>query len=304
VNSSDKKYIFIIGAQKSGTTAIHNLLSSHPDLSLPKIKETHYFSKESLYQQGVQCYLNHFNLDKKIMCEVDPSYLFFPGTAGKIKELIPDPKFIVIFRKPIDRAFSQYLMSCYRGYENLSFLDALNKERERLKNDENQFSFINHSYLCRGEYFDQINRYLSLFDKSKFLFIKFDDLIAINSNKYLLKSICSFIDIDSTLLQLELPKSNTKKKVKSNMVRNLLYKDTLLKRAAQIAIPSDELRNKLKNIINFFNSTNYSNNESIQIINDELSSLPKDYIDWNNHQVKLLSKITNLDLDDWIMFNE
>ena len=301
MNLINKKFTFIIGAQKCGTTTMHNLLLSHPALSLPAIKETHYFSRDFLYNKGIDWYLEHFDLNKKNMCEVDPSYLFFPNTSKRIKASIPNTKFIVIFRKPIDRALSQYLMSCYRGYESLSFLDALNIESKRLENDNNYFSFINHSYLERGNYAKQLNSYLSTFDKSNFLFIKFDDLISTDSNKSLLKSICSFIDIDSRLLQFELPKSNAKKKVKSSIIRNLLYKDTNLKRVAQFVVPSDRLRNNLKNIINSFNSTDYSDkDESQKMISEQLMSLPKKYIDWNNSQVDSLSKVSGLNLDDWI----
>ena len=60
-------------------------------------------------------------------------------------------KFIIIFRKPLERAFSHYLMSCYRGYEKLSFIEAIEKEDERLANDINLFSFVNHSYLKMKE---------------------------------------------------------------------------------------------------------------------------------------------------------
>ena len=54
VSSLEKIFTFIIGAQKSGTTTVHNLLSPHPEISLPKIKETHYFSNEFLYKKGIQ----------------------------------------------------------------------------------------------------------------------------------------------------------------------------------------------------------------------------------------------------------
>ena len=300
MNLLNRKITFIIGAQKCGTTTIHKLLSSHPDISLPSIKETHYFSKGSLYKKGIDWYCNHFDSTKKVLCEVDPSYLFFPESSRRIRDSISEPKFIVIFRRPLDRALSQYLMSCYRGYENLSFIEALKSEKERFENDKNQFSFINHSYIQRGNYTDQLNRYISNFDKSNFLFIKFDDLVSSEVNKNILKSICSFIGIDSTLLKLSLPKLNNKKKIKSTMVRNLLYKETFFKRATRLVLPSDQLRNKLKSRIDSLNSTNYSEVESKGERDKHLMSLPQEYIDWNNEQTKLLSEISKLDLDNWI----
>ena len=66
-------------------------------------------------------------------------------------------------------------------------------------------------------------------------------------------------------------------------------------------VPSDRLRNNLKNIINSFNSTDYSDkDESQKMISEQLMSLPKKYIDWNNSQVDSLSKVSGLNLDDWI----
>ena len=108
------------------------------------------------------------------------------------------------------------------------------------------------------------------------------------------------IDIDSTLLQFRFPKSNTKKKIKSTMIQNLLYRETFFKKAAQLAVPSDEVRIKIKSIINSLNSSNYDEDESKHEINKHLQSLPQEYIDWNNNQTKLLEQISNLDLNDWI----
>ena len=80
----------------------------------------------------------------------------------------------------------------------------------------------------------------------------------------------------------------------------MLYKENFFKKAAQLAVPSKQMRNKLKKIIDFFNSSNYTNSESKTEIDDNLKSLPKKYILWNNNQAKLLADASNLDLDDWI----
>ena len=61
-------------------------------------------------------------------------------------------------------------MSRYRGYEKLSFIEAIEKENERLACDADLFSFINHSYISRGDYHKQLSLYLNEFDKSNFLF--------------------------------------------------------------------------------------------------------------------------------------
>ena len=39
----NKPFILIIGVQKAGTTSIHKLISNQVEVSLPKIKETHFY---------------------------------------------------------------------------------------------------------------------------------------------------------------------------------------------------------------------------------------------------------------------
>ena len=291
-------FIFSIGAQKSGTTTLHNLLSSHNQISLPRIKETHFFSHDEIFLKGFNWYLKQFNLDNKIICEVDPSYLFFGNSAIRIKLAIQDPKFIVIFRKPLDRALSHYLMSFYRGFEDLSFFDALESEANRLEQDKNLFSFIHHSYLERGNYVKQLEVYLNNFNKSNFLFIKFENLIS-NENSRIIDSICNFINIENNFDTKKMPESNKKRKIRSTMVRDLLYKDTFFKKAISTLIPSDEIKLKLKNVIDLFNSKDYSKSESKQQIEESLRRLPQKYFIWNNEQAQLLSSVTGLDLSDW-----
>ena len=83
------------------------------------------------------------------------------------------------------------------------------------------------------------------------------------------------------------------------MVRDLLYKDTFFKKAISTIIPSDEIKLKLKNIIDLFNSKDYSQSESKQQIEESLSRLPQKYFIWNDEQAQLLSSVTGLELSDW-----
>lgn len=297
---TDKPFTFILGAQKTGTTSLHDFLLNHQDISVPSIKETHFFSNTSLYKKGLDWYLEHFDLNKKVMCEVDPSYLFFPKCNKRINDKIDSPRFIVIFRRPLERAFSHYLMSVYRGYEDLPFSDALHKEQERLNSRQKEFSLIHHSYLARGNYVKQLEEFYSLFDRSQFMYIKFDDLIDSQKNQDLLTSICRFMDVDDRLIHNTITKSNTKKKIKSKMIRDLMYKESLFKDAINKIISSDRWRNKIKDTINTLNSKSYEYQESSIEVKNNINSLPQKYITWSNSQTKELAKISKLDLNNWI----
>jgi len=293
-----RNFIFAIGAQKSGTTTLHNLLLSNKSINLPRNKETHFFSHDNIYSKGYDWYTNQFIRSDGPFCEVDPSYLFFSKSADRIKAVAEDPKFIVIFRKPLERAFSHYLMSCYRGYEELSFLSALEIEEKRLKNDNELFSFINHSYLKRGDYAEQLSVYLERFDQSNFLFIKFEDLIT-NENHNVINSICEFMGIKNDFNIDRMPESNKKRKVKSKLVRDFLYKDSTVKRMLNSMLPSIAIKMRIKGVIDSLNSTHYNKIDSVNQSKEIMEKIPEKYFMWSNKQSELLSSLTGLELSDW-----
>ena len=221
---------------------------------------------------------------------------------SRIKENIDDSKFIIIFRKPLERAFSHYLMSCYRGYEKLSFIEAIEKEDERLANDINLFSFVNHSYLNRGNYDKQLSLYFNEFDKSKFLFINFDNLFP-SYNIRMINSICEFVGIENNFNFNQMPNLNKKRMVKSDFIRDMIYKDSIAKKIAGSIIPSDKIKLKIKKFINNFNSKDYDHDIYKYEYERIMNEIPVKYLKWSNEQSELLGKSTGLDLRDWIYEN-
>ena len=52
---------FLIGAIKAGTTSLYHYLRQHPHIYIPVIKETNFFSHDTLYKKGIKWYLGtHF----------------------------------------------------------------------------------------------------------------------------------------------------------------------------------------------------------------------------------------------------
>ena len=154
-NSSHFPNIYFIGAQKCGTSTLYNWFNQDKRLSFPKNKETHYFS--SNYVNGPQWYIKQFQRkDYTFRCEIDPSYIYYPDSIKKISEINKDCKIIIILRRPLERAYSHFLMSKHRCIEKLSFVRALECEKNRISNDESDFSLLNYSYLSRSTYSNQI----------------------------------------------------------------------------------------------------------------------------------------------------
>ncbi len=197
---------FIIGAQKGGTSSLHGYLQHHPNLFLSQPKELHYF--DLFYDKGLNWYKEHFitkDANKVHFGESTPFYLYHPGVPHLMKDLVPNAKFIVLLRNPVERAFSQYQMEFKRGTEHLdSFEKALDAEKERLANTDDfklaktavqNSEHAQHSYFSRGLYAKQIAHWFSIFQKEQFLFLKSEDFFA-NPKEVLIK-VYQFLGVDT-----------------------------------------------------------------------------------------------------------
>lgn len=107
--------IFIIGAQKCGTTSLNALLLDHPDFCNGGHKEKHFFSEGEDWLNKTDAFLDEFSKCKKRDLTVDatPSYVFFDYVPDRIKRSytahnLRSKKFILILREPAARHFSEY----------------------------------------------------------------------------------------------------------------------------------------------------------------------------------------------------
>jgi len=116
-----------IGAQRAGTTWVHNCLSEHPQVWVPQAKELHFFHAH--YDRGVQWYEEQLRpplgLHPRAVGEVTPNYFDRPTAAQRIAQVVPDAKLFVILRDPVERAYSAYKIFRYR-YGSLDFQAACN----------------------------------------------------------------------------------------------------------------------------------------------------------------------------------
>lgn len=108
-----KPAFLIIGAQKSGTNALHYYLSQHPDLIPANVKEIDFFSGDSRYADGRNKYHQNFPLRGvhfRLGYETSPSYLHNPNAAQRIFQYNSNLKLIAVLRDPVQRAFSAWRM--------------------------------------------------------------------------------------------------------------------------------------------------------------------------------------------------
>jgi hypothetical protein len=195
---------FILGAAKSGTTSLHDLLKQHPQVYFPFSKEPMFFSQDALYAQGLDWYAKSFFKGSE-SCprrgDATPHYLYWAEkVAPRLKKVYPGgPEMIVILRDPVVRAYSWYWNMVREGNESLSFEDALDAEANRLKSQyvtlQTKGAML-YGYVRGSQYVEQIQHFLTFFPREKLLLLLYEDLAAPQLTKTL-DDINNFLGIEA-----------------------------------------------------------------------------------------------------------
>lgn len=230
---------FCVGAQKAGTTALHNYLARHPRIFLPEIKETHFFNDgHDAWHLGYEHYLRTYfsgSASYGLSGEIDPEYLFFPESAARIAAHVPEAKLIFMFREPVSRAYSHYWMSVRRGLEKLDFAEALRMEAERM--DLGHKAMSDFSYAGRGFYFRQLQPYLACFPRENMLFLLSEDLH--KQAEATLEKVYAFLGVESVpYLPIGADQSNQAALPISMGVQDFLVRPSRLKSLGKVLLPN------------------------------------------------------------------
>jgi len=286
-----------IGAQKSGTTSLHDVLSQHPKICLPKIKETQFFLNSYQFEKELSYYFKNYFHDctSETLCkgEVDPELLFSEQAPQRLYDSFgSNLKIIVILRDPVKRAFSQYQMSKSRGIEEFSFLEAVKMERQRVvfdDTDKGPNSKRKHfSYISRSLYVEQLERYFNLWDKNNLKIVIFEELLT-NKNKYY-DEICDFIGVSDFNFNLNL-KSNKASESINLRFSKLINTENRLRNLLGVFIPAP-FKSK---ILKFLRSISTRESSTKLAINDEIFI----YKTYFHNEIETLEKLLNRDLSVW-----
>jgi hypothetical protein len=280
-----------IGAQKAGTTTLADIISRHPDIYIPPIKETKYFLFDEDYQKGKTFYDSYFKTlgNQKAIGEVDPDYLLFPISAQRIADTLgKDIRLIVILRNPADRAYSHYLMTKKKGLEPFEFEKALEEEKNRKHNIREQKIF---AYLERGYYGKQISEFLKVFPKENFLFLTFEDDL-INNKVQTIESVQNFLNVAIMPLDLNVH-SNEAGEAVNEKLRDLVRRPNFAKRLLKGLLPSKEFR---KSVRKFFIRKNLQKAAAPKIDEATKKRIIETYF---KSDIQFTESITGLNLEKW-----
>lgn len=112
--------------------------------------------------------------------EATPSYLFFPQIPGRVAELIPNVKLIVLLRDPVTRAYSQYQHNVRMKKESRPFDVAIEEEtlREPTVEGRGAKAYRQSAYAARGRYQEQIEQWLKVFPREQMLLLSSETMLA------------------------------------------------------------------------------------------------------------------------------
>jgi hypothetical protein len=170
----------IAGVQKAGTTALHDYLSELPGLELPAVKEAHFFDDEERVDWQAPDYAPYHALfadPLRLWGEATPIYLYWPNALERIRAYNPAMKLILLFRDPVERAWSQWKMEYARGKETEPFGWCIREGRARMADASPCPGYHRvYSYVERGFYGRQLARALELFPRRQLLLVASDAL--------------------------------------------------------------------------------------------------------------------------------
>jgi Sulfotransferase domain len=182
----------ILGAQKAGTTALYAYLRWHPEITGPSFKEVSFFDRH--YAHGERWYRAHMPARRQsLVGEASPSYLFHPLAPERVAGMLPDARLIALLRNPVDRAFSHYQHEVALGREPLSFEDAIDSEEERMRGEVERMlrepsyfshDWWNYTYVARGRYAEQLERWFARFPRERLLVLFTEELAADTAGTY------------------------------------------------------------------------------------------------------------------------
>jgi len=181
--------VFIIGAMKSATTSLAELLARHPQVAVSQPKEPGYFSRDERFARGEKWYLDHFAHARggQLLCDASTCYSRsqrYPMAASRLFNYAPDAKLIYILRNPVERAYSHYVhemeVRLTQGLPPVALREFLESDSE----------CVSASRYCR-----EMEHLCRWFDRSQVLCLRFEDLS--RTPEVVARQVASFAGLES-----------------------------------------------------------------------------------------------------------
>lgn len=305
---------YLVGAMKAGTTAIYDVLHSHPDVFCSPIKEPNFFCDDIVPEAFSDVFKPSHSFDadsyvdgpmdqfvhiayirdpatytrmfrhvcrERIVGDFSTSYLYSSTAAANIRKAVPNARVLIVLRNPVERAISHYLMDSRIGIANEPLGDLLQKELAAPRRGW----CITNQYIELGLYARQVRRYLMNFPRQRIKIVIYDDLR--RDFQRVAEDICRFLDIDPRARGLDDVRRNTAKCSRFPEVNKWLYRSGL-KNAVSRYVP--------KNVVGWGKKYYYGRTARTQVHPAEREWLRSIF----HEDIHELSKLLHRDLSGWV----
>lgn len=236
----------IIGAARCGTTSLHAYLRAHPEVFMSPEKETDYFSLGDLPPEDVpvnaaawraktRAEYERFFRDAgsaRAVGEASPTYLFYPRSAERMRQAIPDAKVICVLRDPVERAYSHFALARKMGFETvLDFEAAVALEDERWAHDRS----MRFTYTRASLYHDGLLEFVRRYPRERILVLRFEELAS--DAAAAMRRIHAFIGVAPEFVADVAIRHNRSMLPKSALVREAFGRPFRLRRFLQRNLP-------------------------------------------------------------------
>lgn len=291
----------LIGVQKAGTSSLYDWIAQHPEVcGNVAVKDFPFFINNHFYNKGIDHLSNIFDSyynNEKIVLHGNVQYIFTPLGLKRIQKDIPNPKFILILRNPVDRLFSSfnYFQKMHLEDEDDILVASIEKRKEREMSDD---IAIRHAltYIEHGLYAKQLQKFYKYFKPEQLHVCCFEDLIV--NKERVIKDIYRFLEITDNFI----PDFKIKNKtgvVRSDVLQSIFFKKNRIRRfivdfIIDPIIPLHK-RTEIKWRIKEWNTDKVSEKKYEKITYSD----KKELLDFFINDIEELETMLNLELKAW-----
>ncbi|MBA3780729.1 MAG: sulfotransferase domain-containing protein [Nocardioides sp.] len=180
----------IVGVQKAGTSTLSSLLDAHLNIARAPRKELRYFDDDAVdwdHTDHASYAVARRRRAHRHMGDASPRYLVWPHALERMHAYNPEMRLIALFRDPIDRVFSHWVMTRSRegeaGPDWPEFMAWRPQEFPaeipgELGGPEARKRFRLANGVVRGYYGSQLRRGFEVFDREQWLLMDFASFLA------------------------------------------------------------------------------------------------------------------------------
>jgi len=250
---------FLVGAPKSGTTALNQYLKQHPEIYMPDIKDVSFFGSDLRFSGGritEEKYLAAFAKaeGQRQVGESSVWYLYSTRAAEEIQRFSPGAQIIAMLRNPVDMLYAQHSTFLYNCNEDIAdFAEALDAEEDRKGGSripKTAHFVAGLFYRETARYAEQIKRYFDTFGREHVHIIIYDDFKRDTRGAF--RQTLAFLGVDPDV-QVELEIINANKVVMNRRLQQFLTAPPPLLVSAYAAIVPRSIQGRFMRRLRYAN---------------------------------------------------